>query len=176
MDPKFVNRFLRSFEVEQELYLYLHITSPAMITCFVLLGIVLIANLISCLAFGLLYANMAVFAMAVIALLILLYRYYTAIQLGRKRLTENTNNKKGEITVTAALADEELISEASDREEPITVPYKQFKKVFVTKHYYFIQTAEKMVYAFKKGAFAVGKEEDFLPYVQQIIDHNKRKK
>ena len=38
-----------------------------------------------------------------------------------------------------------------------------------------IQTEEKMVYVFKKGAFSLGKEEEFLPYVNQIIEHNKRK-
>ena len=175
MDPKYVNRFQRSFEVEQELYLYLHITSPPIIACFVLLGIVFAADLISCLLFGLLYANIAVFAMGIIALFVLLYRYYAAIQAGKKRLAEDTNNK-GVVTVTATLTDEELISESSDREEPIEVDNSHFRKVFVTKHYYMIQTDEKMVYVFKKDAFTVGKEEEFLPYVQQVIESNKRKK
>ena len=92
----------------------------------------------------------------------------------RKRFAEDTNNK-GVVTVTATLTDEELISESSDREDPVLILHSEFTKVFVTKHYYMIQTVEKMVYVFKKGAFSVGKEEEFLPYVQQIIESNKRR-
>jgi hypothetical protein len=175
MKPKFESRFERSFEIEKELYLYLHITSPSMIVCFVLLGIVLVANTVSCLVFGLLYANLAVYAMGFIALFVLLYRYYAAMQAGKKRLAEDTNNK-GAITVTATLTDEELISESSDRDDPIFVEFKHFKKVFETPHYYMIQTDDKMVYVFKKGAFSVGSEEEFLPFVGRILDRNKRKK
>ncbi|MBQ6413518.1 MAG: YcxB family protein [Ruminococcus sp.] len=175
MQPKFVSRFPRAFEIEQELYRYLHLTSPMMITSLVLLGVIFVVNIVMCLISGLLYANMAVFAMVVIVLFVLFYRYYSAIQAGKKRLAEDTNNK-GEVTVTATLTDEELISESSDREEPVTVPFSHFLKAFVTKHYYMIQTTDKMVYVFKKGAFSVGKEEEFLPYVQQIIENNKRKR
>ena len=174
MEPKYVNQFQRSFEVEKELYLYLHITSPPMLISLIILGVTAVANLIVCLLCGLTYANLAVFAMCFIVLCILLYRYYAAIQAGRSRLAEETNNK-GEITVTATLTDEELISESSAREEPVVVPCSQLKKVFVTKHFYMIQTEEKMVYVFKKDAFSLGKEEEFLPYVNQIIEHNKRK-
>ena len=137
--------------------------------------VLFVVNIVMCLISGLLYANMAVFAMVVIVLFVLFYRYYSAIQAGKKRLAEDTNNK-GEVTVTATLTDEELISESSDREEPVTVPFSHFLKVFVTKHYYMIQTTDKMVYVFKKDAFSVGKEEEFLPYVQQIIENNKRKR
>ncbi|MBQ4237767.1 MAG: YcxB family protein [Ruminococcus sp.] len=175
MQPKFVSRFPRVFEIEQELYRYLHLTSPMMITSLVLLGVIFVVNIVMCLISGLLYANMAVFAMVVIVLFVLFYRYYSAIQAGKKRLAEDTNNK-GEVTVTATLTDEELISESSDREEPVTVPFSHFLKVFITKHYYMIQTTDKMVYVFKKDAFSVGKEEEFLPYVQQIIENNKRKR
>ena len=174
MQPKFVSQFPRSFEIEQELYRYLHLTSPMMIVSMALLGVIFVVNLVMCLISGLLYANMAVFAMVVIVLFVLFFRYYSAIQAGKKRLAEDTNNK-GEITVTATLTDEELISESSDREDPIIVPYSRFLKVFTTKHYYMFKTTDKMVYVFKKGAFSVGEEADFLPCVQQIIDRNKRK-
>ena len=100
MEPKYVNQFQRSFEVEKELYLYLHITSPPMLISLIILGVTAVANLIVCLLCGLTYANLAVFAMCFIVLCILLYRYYAAIQAGRSRLAEETNNK-GEITVTA---------------------------------------------------------------------------
>ena len=118
MQPKFVSRFPRAFEIEQELYRYLHLTSPMMITSLVLLGVIFVVNIVMCLISGLLYANMAVFAMVVIVLFVLFYRYYSAIQAGKKRLAEDTNNK-GEVTVTATLTDEVLISESSDREEPV---------------------------------------------------------
>ncbi|MBQ3418340.1 MAG: YcxB family protein [Ruminococcus sp.] len=174
MEPKFVNRFQRSFDVEKELYLYLHITAPPMLISLIILGVTAVVNLIVCLVCGLTYANLAVFAMCFIVLCIILYRYYAAIQAGRSRLKEETNNK-GEITVTASLDGDELISESTAREEPVYVPFSQLKKVFVTKNFYMIQTEEKMVYVFKKGAFSVGKEEDFLPYVRQLIEHNKKK-
>lgn len=172
MKPKFVSRFPRSFEIERELYRYMHLTSPPIIACYILLGIVLVVNLVLCLAVGLIYANMAIFAMCGIALFVLFFRYFAAMKAGKARHTEDTNNK-GEITVTATLTDDELISESSDREEPINVPLSQFKTVFATKHYYMIQTDERMVYVFKKDAFTVGKEEEFLPYVRQIIEKNK---
>lgn len=174
MDPRFVNRFQRSFEVEQELYRYLHLSSPAVIACYIILGVVLITDIILCLVSGLVYAYMAVFAMCVIVLFILFFRYFSAIQSAKARFTEDTNNK-GEVTVTAAMTDDLLISEASDREAPIKVAYSHFRKVFVTKHYYMLQTDEKMVYVFKKGAFSVGSEEEFLPYLQQVIERNQRK-
>lgn len=172
MQPKYVNRFQRSFEIEQELYRYLHLTSPPIIASLIILGVILTANLAMCVFIGLAYANLAVFAMCVIVLFVLFYRYYAAIQAGKKRLAEDTNNK-GAITVTATLTDEELISESSDREEPVAVPCSSFTKVFVTRHYYMIQTAEKMVYVFKKGAFSVGDENDFLPYIRLVIENNK---
>lgn len=172
MKPKFVSRFQRTFDIERELYRYMHLTAPSNIVCYAILGVVMIVNLGMCLAFGMVYANMAVFAMALIVLFVLFFRYFAAIQAGKGRFAESMNNK-GEITVTATLTEDELISESSDREEPIRVALTHFKKVFVTKHYYMIQSDEKMVYVFKKGAFSVGKEEDFLPCVQQIIEQNK---
>lgn len=174
MQPKFVSRFQRSFEIEQELYRYLHLSSPAIIASYIILGVVLITDVILCLVIGLVYAYMAVFAMCIIVLFILFFRYFSAIQAGKARFAEDTNNK-GAVIVTASLTDDMLISESSDRKAPVTVPYSQFMKIFITNHYYMIQTSEKMVYVFKKGAFSVGDEEDFLPYVRQIIENNKRK-
>lgn len=173
MQPKFVNRFQRSFEVEKELYRYLYLSSPAIIASYIILGVVLITDIILCLVSGLLYAYMAVFAMCVIVLFVLFYRYFSAMQAAKSRFAEDTNNK-GTVTVTATLTDDMLISDSSDRDESIEVPYADLKKLFVTKHYYMIQTSEKMVYVFKKGAFSVGKEEEFLPYVRQLIENNKR--
>ena len=174
MNPNYVNRFRRSFEVEQELYRYLHLSSPAIIACYIILGIVLITDIILCLASGLVYAYMAVFAMCVIVLFVLLFRYFSAIKAAKARFAEDTNNK-GEVTVTASLTDTTLISESSDREAPIEVACSLFKKVFVTKHFYMIQTDEKMIYVFKKGAFSVGNEDEFLPCVRQIIKRNRQK-
>ena len=174
MNPRFVNRFQRSFEVEQELYRYLHLSSPAIIASCIILGVVLVTDIILCLVSGLVYAYMAVFAMCVIVLFILFFRYFSAIQAAKARYAEDTNNK-GAVTVTATLTGEGLISEASDRNAPIEVACSHFKKVFVTKHYYMLQTDEKMVYVFKKGAFSVGNEEEFLPCLQQVIERNKQK-
>lgn len=175
MQPKFVNRFQRSFEIEQELYRYLYLSSPAIIASYIILGVVLITDIILCLVSGLVYAYMAVFAMCVIVLFVLFFRYFSAMQAAKSRFAEDTNNK-GTVTVTATLTGDILISDSSDRDESIEVPYADLKKLFVTKHYYMIQTNEKMVYVFKKGAFSVGKEEEFLPYVRQLIENNKRKR
>ncbi|MBQ3264452.1 MAG: YcxB family protein [Ruminococcus sp.] len=175
MEPLFVNEFERTFDTEKELYRYLHLTSPSAVICLVILGVVIAADLVMCLTIGLVYANLAVFAMAVIVLFVLLLRYYTAIQAAKSRFAEDTNNR-GTITITASLDSEDLISESSDREEATLVPYSELKRLFVTKSFYMLQTEAKMVYVFRKGCFTVGKEEDFLPYVQQIIDRNKRKK
>ena len=174
MNPKFVNRFQRSFEVEQELYRYLHLSSPAIIACYIISGVVLVTDIVLCLTTGLVYAYMAVFAMCVIVLFVLFFRYFSAIRAAKARFAEETNNK-GAVTVTASLTDTTLISESSDRETPIEVACSHFKKVFVTKHYYMIQTDEKMIYVFKKGAFSVGNEEEFLPCLRQVIDNNKQK-
>lgn len=173
MEPKFVNRFIRSFEIEKEMYRYLYLYSPSIIICYVLLGIVLAADVILMITGGLAYAYMAIFAMCIIMLFVLFFRYYSAMQAGKKRFAEETNNK-GEITVTAALTDDEFISESSDREKPVKVPYKQFLKLFTTEHYYMVQTTEKMVYVFKKGSFTTGREEEFLPYIERIISNNKQ--
>ena len=173
MQPKFVSQFQRTFEIEQELYRYMHLSSPPMIACLVILCVIFVINLAMMLFIGMLYANMAVFAMCVIVLFVLLLRYHLAVQAAKQRFAEDTNNK-GVVTVTATLTDEELISESSDREDPVLVPRSGFDEVFVTKHYYMIRTVEKMVYVFKKGAFSVGKEEEFLPYVRQIVENNKR--
>jgi FlaA1/EpsC-like NDP-sugar epimerase len=175
MQPKFVSQFERTFEIEQELYRYMHLASPPMIASLVILCVIFVINLAMMLFVGVIYANMAVFAMCVIVLFVLLLRYRLAVQAAQKRFAEDTNNK-GVVTVTATLTDEELISESSDREEPVLILHSELTKVFVTKHYYMIQTAEKMVYVFKKDAFTVGKEEEFLPYVQQIIENNKHKR
>jgi len=173
MQPKFINSFQRSFEIEKELYRYLYLSSPAIIASYIILGVVLITDIILCLVSGLLYAYMAVFAMCVIVLFVLFYRYFSAMQAAKSRFAEDTNNK-GTVTVTATLTDDMLISDSSDRDESIEVPNAELKKLFATKHYYMIQTSEKMVYVFKKGAFSVGKEEDFLHHVRQLVENNKR--
>lgn len=174
MDPKFINRFPRTFDVEKELYKYIHITSPGSLFCLIALVVVLVVNLAVCLIFGLLYANLAVFAMATIVLLFLLVRYYTAIQAAKKRYAEQTNNH-GEITVTETVADEVLISDSTAREEPLEVPLSHIKKLFTTNNFYMVITSEKMIYAFKKGAFTLGTEEEFTAFMTQQIEHNKRK-
>ncbi len=171
MEPKFVNRFIRSFEIEKELYRYQHLTSKPIIICYIMLGIVIVINLAMCIANGLAYANMSIFAMCFIILFVLFFRYYSAITIAKRRFNEDTNNK-GEIVVTTTLNGEELISESSDREKPITVAYSQFKKVFFTKNYYMIQTSGEMIYAFRKNAFTLGSEEDFLNYINQIFKKN----
>ena len=172
MKPKFVSRYQRTFEIERELYRYLHLTAPSNIVCYVILGVVIVSNLAMCLAFGMNAANLAVSAAALVVLLFLLLRYFAAIRLGKAGFAESLNNK-GEITVTATMTDAEVISDSSDREEPLRVALNRFRRVIVTKHYYMIQSDERMVYVFKKGAFTVGKEDDFLPFVQQIIKQNK---
>ena len=130
---------------------------------------------VSVLLFGLLYANMAIFAMCGIVLFVMFFRYFSAIKTSQARFAEDTNNK-GTITVTATICDGKLISGSSDREKPIEVACEHFKKAFETKHYYWVYTDDKMVYAFKKGAFSVGREEDFLPYIGKVIENKKRKK
>ena len=175
MNPKFVNRFTRSLEVEQELYRTIHLTGMPMMAVLVILSLVLVIDIAASILFGLSYANMAVFAMAVIALLVVFYRYYAAVQAAKKRFAEDTNNK-GEVTVTASLGDDMLVSESSDRAEPVRVPREKLRKAFVTKHYYMIYTDEKMVYVFKKGAVTVGDEAAFFPYLRELIDRNRRRR
>ena len=175
MKPDFVSQFPREYQIEQELYRYLYLTAPMIVAVFIILGVVLVVNLVSVLLFGLLYANMAIFAMCGIVLFVMFFRYFSAIKTSQARFAEDTNNK-GTITVTATICDGKLISGSSDREKPIEVACEHFKKAFETKHYYWVYTDDKMVYAFKKGAFSVGREEDFLPYIGKVIENKKRKK
>lgn len=175
MNPDFVSQFTREYQIEQELYRYLYLTAPMIVAVFIILGVVLVVNLVSVLLFGLLYANMAIFAMCGIVLFVMFFRYFSAIKTSQARFAEDTNNK-GTITVTATICDGKLISGSSDREKPIEVACEHFKKAFETKHYYWVYTDDKMVYAFKKGAFSVGREEDFLPYIGKVIENKKRKK
>ena len=168
MNPDFVSQFPREYQIEQELYRYLYLTAPMIVAVFIILGVVLVVNLVSVLLFGLLYANMAIFAMCGIVLFVMFFRYFSAIKTSQARFAEDTNNK-GTITVTATICDGKLISGSSDREKPIEVACEHFKKAFETKHYYWVYTDDKMVYAFKKGAFSVGREEDFLPYIGKVI-------
>ena len=174
MNPDFVSQFPREYQIEQELYRYLYLTAPMIVAVFIILGVVLVVNLVSVLLFGLLYANMAIFAMCGIVLFVMFFRYFSAIKTSQARFAEDTNNK-GTITVTATICDGKLISGSSDREKPIEVACEHFKKAFETKHYYWVYTDDKMVYAFKKGAFSVGREDDFLPYIDQVIQNKKRK-
>ena len=175
MNPDFVSQFPREYQIEQELYRYLYLTAPMIVAVFIILSVVLVVNLVSVLLFGLLYANMAIFAMCGIVLFVMFFRYFSAIKTSQARFAEDTNNK-GTITVTATICDGKLISGSSDREKPIEVACEHFKKAFETKHYYWVYTDDKMVYAFKKGAFSVGREEDFLPYIGKVIENKKRKK
>ena len=175
MNPDFVSQFPREYQIEQELYRYLYLTAPMIVAVFIILGVVLVVNLVSVLLFGLLYANMAIFAMCGIVLFVMFFRYFSAIKTSQARFAEDTNNK-GTITVTATICDGKLISGSSDREKPIEVACEHFKKAIETKHYYWVYTDDKMVYAFKKGAFSVGREEDFLPYIGKVIENKKRKK
>ena len=175
MNPDFVSQFPREYQIEQELYRYPYLTAPMIVAVFIILGVVLVVNLVSVLLFGLLYANMAIFAMCGIVLFVMFFRYFSAIKTSQARFAEDTNNK-GTITVTATICDGKLISGSSDREKPIEVACEHFKKAFETKHYYWVYTDDKMVYAFKKGAFSVGREEDFLPYIGKVIENKKRKK
>ena len=173
MNPKFCNRFTRTFEVERELYRYMNLTAPLVRAALIILGAALVIDVAASLIFGLSYANMAVFAMCCILLFVLFFRYYAAVQTAKARFAEDTNNK-GEITVTATVTEGKLISESSDRETPVEVPFQKFSKVFETQHYYMLYTDDRMVYVFKKGAFEAGSEEEFLPYIRQQTDNNKR--
>ncbi|MBQ1452812.1 MAG: YcxB family protein [Ruminococcus sp.] len=175
MNPKFLNRFIRTFEVEQELYRYMNLTSPLNLAALIILATVLIIDVAASIILGLNYANMAVFAMCIILLFVLFFRYFSAIQKGKARFAEDTNNK-GEVTVTTTVTEGKLISETSDRETPVEVPFEKFKKIFETKHYYMLYTDEKMVYVLKKGAFEKGREEEFLPYIRNQIENNKSRR
>ena len=78
--------------------------------------------------------------------------------------------------MTTTVTEGKLISETSDRETPVEVPFEKFKKIFETKHYYMLYTDEKMVYVLKKGAFEKGREEEFLPYIRNQIENNKSRR
>lgn len=175
MDSKFVNQFTRTFEVEKELYRYLHLTSPAMRAALIMIGAVMVIDVAASIVLGMNYANMAVFAMCCILLFVLFFRYYAAMQAAKQRYAEDTNNK-GEVNVTATVTDDRLISESSDREEPVEVPLKNVYRVFETPHYYMLHTVDKMVYVFQKGAFTTGDEAAFLPFMQQLTANNKRRR
>ena len=122
MNPDFVSQFPREYQIEQELYRYLYLTAPMIVAVFIILGVVLVVNLVSVLLFGLLYANMAIFAMCGIVLFVMFFRYFSAIKTSQARFAEDTNNK-GTITVTATICDGKLISSSSDREKPIEVAW-----------------------------------------------------
>ncbi len=175
MNPKFLNRFIRTFEVERELYRYMYLTSPLSLAALIILATVLVIDIVASIILGMNYANMAVFAMCVILLFVMFFRYFSAIQSGKARFAEDTNNK-GEVTVTSTVTEGMLISETSDRETPVEVPFKKLKKVFETKNYYMLYTDEKMVYVFKKDAFEKGKEEEFMPYISRQIENNKHRR
>lgn len=153
----------------------MNLTSPLNLAALIILGAVLVIDIVASIILGMNYANMAVFAMCVILLFVLFFRYFSAIQRGKARFAEDTNNK-GEVTVTTTVTEGMLISETSDRETPVEVPFKKFKKVFETEHYYMLYTDEKMVYVFKKGSFEKGSEDEFLPFIRQQIENNKRRK
>ena len=74
MNPKFLNRFIRTFEVEQELYRYMNLTSPLNLAALIILAAVLIIDVAASIILGLNYANMAVFAMCIILLFVLFFR------------------------------------------------------------------------------------------------------
>ena len=82
MNPKFLNRFIRTFEVERELYRYMNLTSPLNLAALIILGAVLVIDIVASIILGMNYANMAVFAMCVILLFVLFFRYFSAIQRG----------------------------------------------------------------------------------------------
>jgi len=153
----------------------MNLTSPLNLAALIILGAVLVIDIVASIILGMNYANMAVFAMCVILLFVLFFRYFSAIQRGKARFAEDTNNK-GEVIVTTTVTEGMLISETSDRETTVEVPFKKFKKVFETEHYYMLYTDEKMVYVFKKGAFEKGSEDEFLPFIRQQIENNKRRK
>lgn len=174
MEPKYENKFTRTFDVERELYKYMHLQSPSSIACFVILGIVAVVNLVMCIIAGFAYVNMAVFIMCVIVIFVMFFRYYSSLKTAEKRLREDTRGAT-DIEITAILDGEDLISKSSDRDKETVVPYSNFRKIFATKSFYMIQTDAKLVYVFKKGCFTIGSEADFIPYVNRILEHNKRK-
>ncbi len=173
MEPKFVSEFTRSIDVEEEMYRYLFLSSPSNIVCWCILGVVAAANLVMMLIIGIAYANLAVLVMCIVLVFWMLYRYFTAVRISRKRLQELSGGNP--IQLRAVLTDKELISESSDREQPTIVPFENLKAVFVTKHYYMIRTDARLIYAFRKGSFVVGREEEFLPAVKAVLERNKHK-
>ena len=53
MNPKFLNRFIRTFEVEQELYRYMNLTSPLNLAALIILAAVLIIDVAASIILGL---------------------------------------------------------------------------------------------------------------------------
>ena len=52
MNPKFLNRFIRTFEVERELYRYMYLTSPLSLAALIILATVLVIDIVASIILG----------------------------------------------------------------------------------------------------------------------------
>ena len=186
MEPRFVNQFTRTGEVEHEVLRYTTFQSLSSIISYGATGLVALMILMYFIPFptssslenkdpiitGLVFCC---FGFVLLIWILKIIRYFRQLSISRKRIRETTNDT-GELHVTATLTQAEMTYISDNMDKEIIIPVSQIKKGVETRIYYLIITDAKLAYAFQKGCFTTGKEEDFAPFVTKMIRENKTKK
>ena len=187
MEPKFVNQFTRTDEVDHEVLRYTSFQSPSSIIAYGATGLTVLMLLIYFIPFPPSFPSLdnkdtiitglalCCFGFVLLIWIIKIIRYFRQLSISRKRIRETTNDT-GELHVTATLTQTELTYISDNMDKEIVIPVSQIKKGVETRNYYLIITDAKLAYAFQKGCFTTGKEEDFAPFVTKMISESKTKK
>ncbi|MBQ3417174.1 MAG: hypothetical protein IJH32_05000 [Ruminococcus sp.] len=174
MEPLFVNEYTRTFDTDREMFQYEYFKKPESIGGYIGSAIIIIACIVWRILGGPLY--ILIFPVFITALLAgVIISYFKSMKISKARLDEMTNGA-GKMRIRMELSESELICFNEDTENKITIPASQLKRGFVTENYYMIITDGKLVYAFQKGCFTVGKDDEFYSYCNKLLINNRLNK
>ena len=159
MEAIFENVCVRNREVTKEIYNYYFFRRNWTVVAYIILGLVLAANLgVLCLEGEPYSRGLLIFIPLVFIFQI--SRYFNAVKTTVMRYEET-----GQTLITTTVTDE-FIQMASQNGASGKLEYGNVNKAIQTKNLIILETKAKMFYVFAKDGFTKGSKEDFVAFLQ----------
>ena len=161
MEVLFENKYIRSKELNKEIYRYIYFFRKPLLVWDIVLLLLLILDVVMTVIGREL--NSSVLIVAPLFFIYQITGYFRTIKLSEKRDRE-LHREDEEICLSVC---DQCIWFEAPKGNNIKMEYSNVKEVIITKNLIMLSTEAKLLYIFRKDSFTIGTSEDFLIFLRR---------
>lgn len=158
----FESIYSRNKELFKEIYFHHYYKSGLFLLLEIIIGISLLANLLSLIFFGS-EPYYYTFAYIIFILLVQFWGYHRMVKISVEREKEISTN--GAVIYTISVLEDKIIQKTSLGSEYV-IDFSNIKRAYKTSNYIALQSNARQLYILKRKGFTVGDEETFFVFLR----------